>query len=749
MLPKLQYIDACIKETLRLNSPIPVFTVIPKEDTSLAGGKYRVKKGDTITMNLKGLHHDPAAWGSDHNDFKPERFLDGGFQQLPPNSWKPFGNGLRACIGRGFAEQEMLLNTAMVLQRFSPELADPAYDLEIKSTLTVKPVGFFMKVRRRPGRSLLTGIPGGAPTEMAQNQRREDEKRREASAAATAEQKAKIFYGGNSGTCEGFAQSLQATLSERGVQADIANLDSATENLSKELVNVIITASYEGQPPDNARKFVSWLERLKGEDLLQGVQYSVMGVGNSDWATTFHRIPRLVDETLQKLGAHALAPAGYSNVKTDLVGPFDDWTENLVKGVLGAKAATAEAEKPALNVSVERDPVAKEVGDEKMGVGVVLKNEQLADTSVGLEKKHMEVRLPDGMAYEAGDYLVVQPRNPEEAVQRVMRYFDYDEHTRVRVEGSKKKFLPTIPTPVDVFLRDHVELGTPVTKRQLKTIAGYAKDEHAQKLVDDKTSEDLIAKRYTVVDVLIEYSINLPFAAYLDILVPLTPRQYSISSSALAPGFRHTVSITYDVHTSPALSGHGVFQGACSFFLGSRKAGDRVSCFVRTTNVNFRLPGDPQTPIMLFAAGTGIAPMRAFLQERAAVAEAGSRKLGPALLFYGSRDAAKDFLYKNELQEWEKLGIVKVYGAHSRMPDAGTADHPKYVQDAIWAEREQCAELFQNGGKIYLCGSAARLGQSCADTCKKIWMEKTGKSEQEAEEWLQNVKTDRYISDVY
>lgn len=108
MLSKLPYIDACLKETLRLNSPIPSFGVIPRDET-LLGDRYRVKKGDSVVVNLKGLHHDPAVWGNDHNEFRPERYLDGGFQNLPPNSWKPFGNGLRACIGRGFAEQEMML----------------------------------------------------------------------------------------------------------------------------------------------------------------------------------------------------------------------------------------------------------------------------------------------------------------------------------------------------------------------------------------------------------------------------------------------------------------------------------------------------------------------------------------------------------------------------------------------------------------------------------------------------------------
>lgn len=747
-LSKLPYIDACIKETLRLNSPISAFGVIPKKDTTIGNGKYKLYRGDAITFNVKGLHHDPAAWGEDHNDFSPERFLDGKFANLPPNSWKPFGNGLRACIGRGFAEQEMLLNTAMILQRFSPEMADPSYELDIKSTLTIKPVGFFMKVKRRPGKSLLTGIPGGAASKVSQTERQDDSKKSEQAKIASG-QKAKIFYGGNSGTCEGFAQSVEGMLSDRGVEAEIASLDSATDSLSKDSTNIIISASYEGQPPDNARKFVSWLENLKDSNALKGVKYSVFGVGNSDWQSTFHRIPKLIDQRLQELGAEPIQPAGLTNVKTDLIGPFDDWTESLLNNLSGAPASPG-GDKPSLNVSVERASTAKELGDEKMGIGTVMKNEQLADASLGFEKKHIEVRLPEGMAYQAGDYLVIQPRNADENVQKVMRYFDFDEQTRVKVEGSRKKFLPSTPTPVDVFLKDHVELGTPVTKRQLRTIAGYAKDANKDKFNDDAICEDLISKRYTIIDVLIENRIDIPFALYIDMLLPLTPRQYSISSSPLQSGYAETATITYDVQAAPAFSGHGMFQGACSSFLKSRKAGDRISCFVRPTNLNFRLPGDTTTPIMMFAAGTGIAPMRAFLQERAAIASAGgSRKLGPALLFYGSRDSKKDFLYKSELEEWQKLGIVTVYGAHSRMPDSGKPGHPKYVQDAIWEEREQCGELFKNGGKIYLCGSAAKLGQSCADVCKKIWMEFSGKDETAAEEWLQSVKTDRYIADVY
>jgi cytochrome P450/NADPH-cytochrome P450 reductase len=149
-IPKLTYIDACLKETLRLSSPINGIILKPKEDTTLGGGKYAVPKDTFIQVNMRGLHHDPKVWGEDRDEFKPERMFDEAFKALPPNAWKPFGNGARGCIGRGFAWQEMIMNVALVLQRFQIEKADPNYKLELKSTLTIKPWNWRMKVRISP-----------------------------------------------------------------------------------------------------------------------------------------------------------------------------------------------------------------------------------------------------------------------------------------------------------------------------------------------------------------------------------------------------------------------------------------------------------------------------------------------------------------------------------------------------------------------------------------------------------------------
>lgn len=230
--------------------------------------------------------------------------------------------------------------------------------------------------------------------------------------------------------------------------------------------------------------------------------------------------------------------------------------------------------------------------------------------------------------------------------------------------------------------------------------------------------------------------------------------QYFISSSPLAPQNTKVASITYDVHVSPAKSGHGMFEGVCSIYLASREVGDRISCFVSGTNVNFCLPPALETPVILFAARTGIALMRAFLQKRATIASARDKDVtsGPTLLFYGYCHLDKDSLYKDEIREWEALGIVKAYHAYSNPGDNGdarVASSPRYVQDALWAHRDEVADLFHRGEKILLCGSASRLGQGCARVSKQIMRERTGKSDEEVEEWFRGVTNDRYISDVY
>jgi cytochrome P450 / NADPH-cytochrome P450 reductase len=145
-IPKLKYIQAALREALRYLGPIPSFSRHCKQATTLAG-KYKIEPGQTILCNLNGLHHDPAVWGPDANVFRPERFLNGGWEALPQNAWRPFGTGARSCIGRGLAEQEIIITMAMIMQSFVVEQGDPDYVLSKFSTM--RELLFIVNTRNR------------------------------------------------------------------------------------------------------------------------------------------------------------------------------------------------------------------------------------------------------------------------------------------------------------------------------------------------------------------------------------------------------------------------------------------------------------------------------------------------------------------------------------------------------------------------------------------------------------------------
>lgn len=654
---------------------------------------------------------------------------------------------------------------AMVLQKFNIEKVDPNYELQLKGQMGVKPIDFKIRVRRRPDRSMMIGIPGGSAVQQQKEVLQKKHQQPDGLSTIHEINKPKkpisVFFGGNTGNSESLVQSLSASAPEFDLDViDIGDLDAAVENIPTGRPFIVITSSYEGRPPDNAKKFVAWIEKLasKGDKLPAGTKFAVFGVGHSDWVHTFHRVPRLVNETLAQLGAERIIEAGFANVKRDLNGPWEAWSEKLCISLSGTKK---QQQPDRIGVDVYIRPnnfntLPQVHGGEQMTVGVVATNRELGDSSVGAAKRHVEVSLPKGCEYKSGDCLAVKGQNSEETVSRVMKRFGLNAEDVMSIQLSKKDFLPAQPIAVEHFLRSSVELAAPITKRQLAIMSSWAEeasDEHTrlEKMHDDIHYQQLLDQRYSVIDVLEEVPrLRLPFGVYIDFLLPMSPRLYSISSSPLDPKHRSKdgliASVTFDVLKAPANSGHGTFRGVASSYLSSRIPGDQISCLVRPTKVFFRLPPASETPIIMIAAGTGIAPMRGFIQERAAIKRAGLGKLGPALLFFGCRHPDRDFIYRSELEAWESEGVVEVIPCFSK---PGKGQKGRHVPDAMWEHRERIWNMFCDGANIYTCGSAARIGRSSAATWRRIWREKKGKSEVEAHEWLDQAKDDRYISDVY
>jgi cytochrome P450/NADPH-cytochrome P450 reductase len=437
-IEKLKYLEAVLRETIRLHPTVTAVALHSKsgKDELIGNGKYRLGAKDAAILGIAALHRDPVVWGEDANEFRPERMLDGGFEALPPNSWKPFGNGVRSCIGRGFAWQEAVIATALILQRFQVEMADPSYELKIRQTLTIKPVGWHMKARLRPGKSVYTGLvtEPEAPKSIVSNGTETQAQDNSGLAPLS------IFYGSNQGTCKNFAESLQGAAASHGFAATVATLDSATEHVPKDRPVLFITPSYEGQPPDNGLKFVSWLESIQDKpDALRDVKYAVFGCGNPDWVTTYHRIPKLVEEILDRTGATKFCPTGLGNAAGDIIGAFDAFSEEVWAALKqsGGRAEAAQ-DKLEVKVTVDRPEV---LGEKDMTLGTVRQHVQIADTSVGPMKMLMDVELPETVSYQAGDYLVVLPTNHRHNVRRVLQRFDMPADALVKLSGTKKSFL--------------------------------------------------------------------------------------------------------------------------------------------------------------------------------------------------------------------------------------------------------------------------------------------------------------------
>ncbi|EFQ89396.1 hypothetical protein PTT_14357 [Pyrenophora teres f. teres 0-1] len=765
-MSQLVYIKFAIYEALRFLGPIAITAKHSLAPTKIAG-KYQVQPEDHVLMNLRGLHHDPKVWGEDAEVFRPDRFLNGGWENLPPNAWKAFGDGMRACIGRTFAEQEMIMIVALILQKFQVELADPAYQLHVSVTITQKPKDLKIKVRRRPGRTM-AGLGGARQNDSPH--KAGTEKSSPSNEANTPTRDAKpitVLYGSNAGTCKSYAEDLETNASRFGFKANIASLDSATEHIPKDQPIVIIEPSYEGKPADNAKKFTAWLEGNADSKQLEGVRYAVFGVGNSDWTHTYHRIPKLTDSLFEKMGAKRFTEIGLVNVKEDIMGPWETWSEQMWNDLRKSSGTTVEVLGGQVEVHITPPKFATYLGGNDIGYGEVKANKDLGGGEVGLAKKHMEIELPVGTSYRSGDYMVILPLNSITNVRRIMKRFDLAPDDNIVVTGTNKSFIAT-DSPISIFdlLMTRVELSTPISQKQLQTLAEATPESKRNKLLELATDEvykrDIISKRYSILDILEDYpDCQLDFATYLDSLKPLSPRQYSISSSPIANieftqkpdgtnTQRLTASLTYDIHEEAAWSGGGrQFRGAASTYLARQEPGEKVRCFTRPTNANFHLPLDPTVPIIMICAGSGLAPMRGFIQERAVIKKARNATVGPAILYFGCRNHEKDFIYADELAQWEADGVVSVRGCFSKVAPEG--QKAQRVPDRMWDERKELAALFgEQGAKIFICGSASKLAKSTAEVCMKIYMDTfPGKTEDDAQEWLDKVKEDRYVSDVF
>ncbi|KAJ7048509.1 NADPH--cytochrome P450 reductase-like protein [Mycena amicta] len=769
-LKDLKYLNQVLRETLRLHPTAPGFSrgVRPENTeevviiTDRQGRHFEVPCGDGWLCLVSKVQRDPAVWGADCNEFVPERMADDKFEALPKNAWRPFGTGLRGCIGRAFAWQEALAVLALILQNFDLRLDDPNYELKVVQTLTLKPKDFFVRASLREGITATTlqhrleaRVDGDAVVQPVA-------KEKSAGAASDAGFPLSILYGSNTGTCQTLTSRLASEAAKRGFRATIADLDSGVGRLPRDHPVLIITASYEGQPPDNAARFVAWLESLDGGKQFEGVKFAVFGVGHKDWASTYQRIPRLVDDLLVQHGGERLAERGLAEAsKRDVSGDFSAWTESQLWPSLTPFAGTAsEVGRTAPVVTIEVDVQTEDRAvhlQQNLSWAKVVDARQLA--KVGSQKHHIEFELPEGMSYTAGDYLAVLPVNPPSSIRKVMSHFSLPPDGIITIRSSSSATLPVDkPLRITDLLQGYAELAQPATRNDIETLVQYASDGAAktelQSVLNDKKlfTENILDKRASVLDLLTAHNkfIALPFPVYLEMLPPLQPRYYSISSSPLSNANRCTLTYTVIEGSSWAAAGNAEpFVGVSGNYLRSLKPGDQALVGIRSTNKLFRLPADQEkTPLVMICAGSGIAPFRGFIQERAVLMQEGGRTLARAILFVGCRTRETDRLYAEEMDAWAKMGVVEVRYAFSR--EAEQSEGCKYVQDRMLRDERDICDLFDEGAKFYICaGPEVAKGVGKAARTIIAHQLRDSASEEQISEYLKSMRNERFVSDVF
>lgn len=738
-LAKLGYLDQILRETLRLWPTAPVFGVYAKHDTSIGG--FPVKQGEKFIALLPTLHRDPKVWHNP-NQFDPDRFAPEVREQIPEHAWKPFGNGQRACIGRSFAMQEASLVLAMMLQRF--ELSQPQpYHLHVKETLTLKPEG--LTVRARVRKNIVRSAKPTQPNPAIQASPNQ----------AQHNTPLLVLYGSNSGSSEAFARRIASDGEARGYQTTVAALNDYVNKLPTTGAVSIVAASYNGQPADNAQAFCQWLASVEPNSL-KGVRYSVFGCGNRDWQSTYQAVPTQIDQHLQAAGAERLLERGAADARSDFFGDFERWyapfwqTHNQTFAIERNEISS----KPLYEIELlpsSSDQLAQQTG---FGFASVLENRELVDLSspLGRSKRHIELRLPNELQYQAGDYLAILPQNHPSLIERACKHFGLKPEQTVILHATRGAANLPIDRPISLgeLLSSHVELAIPATQRDLELLAQKNMCPPHQIYLatlsadHERYTSEILQKRLSLLDLLEQYpSSVLDFGEFLELLPAMRVRQYSISSSSLVNP--NQASLTVAVVDAPAWSGKGQFYGTCSSYLARLQVSDHIAVSLRQPHIPFRPPSDNSTPLLMICAGTGLAPFRGFIQERVARQSQGEA-LGPNVLFFGCDHPEVDLLYHEQIRAWQQAGVLEYFLAFYRQP----VGEISFVQHRLWQERQYVWSLIEQGAVIAVCGDGRSMAPAVRETLVRIYAEATGSEQAAGMAWIAEIEqAGRYVADVF
>ena len=531
-----------------------------------------------------------------------------------------------------------------------------------------------------------------------------------------------ILYGSQTGNAKGVATAIKAQAEARGLPVTLASMaDYKPKQIKKESHLLVVVSTYgEGEPPESA---VDLFEQLKKGKVgkLDGLKFAVLGLGDSSYEF-FCQTGKDFDNFLATAGAERVYEL--ASLDVDYQDAAKAWGEQALNAI--ATTLSTGVASNSVASAVQQAVGHSQYSKENPFPARLSVNQKITGRDSTKDIRHIEINLADsGLTYQPGDALGVWFDNDAELVGEVLALtgLSGDEAT---AHGTLRAALTT-----------HFEL-TRLHGGFITGLADISENAALKDLAGDKAQVNALVASAQVVDVLKRFPTALTAEQLVGLLRPLTPRLYSIASAQSE--VEEEVHLTVGVVRYPQEDGT-VRSGAASSYLADRLIEDgEVRVFVEH-NDNFRLPQNPDTPVIMVGPGTGIAPFRAFMQEREAQGAEGKN-----WLFFGNPHFTQDFLYQVEWQRYVKSGLLsKISLAFSR-----DQANKIYVQDRL---REAGLELYQwleAGAHFYVCGDANKMAKDVQEALLDVIAEHGHKSREEAEEYLSELRrAKRYQRDVY
>lgn len=542
-----------------------------------------------------------------------------------------------------------------------------------------------------------------------------------------------VLFASQTGNAKGVATRVADAASAAGITVNLKNVADFKPKSLKNETHLLIVASTngEGEPPDDAIEFHEFLGSKKAPKLPQ-LKYSVLSLGDSSYEF-FCQTGKDFDERLSALGATAVSARVDCDLDYDV--EAKTWMTHIIESLKDELTTNESSLAPVVSLMGNTGTVGAEsiYSKQKPYVAELLVSQKITGRDSAKDVRHVEIDLGEsGLTYQAGDALGVYFDNDEALVDELIDALGFTGEESISINKGEVK--------VTLALKDALVNELEITLTAPNFIEFWANASQDAVLLDiaaDKNTAREYSANHQVVDVVKAAPAKVSAQDFVDALRKLTPRLYSIASSQ--------AEVDEEVHLTVGLvsykfNGKTRLGGASGFLSKRLEEGGSVRVFVEH-NDNFRLPQDPSTPVIMIGPGTGVAPFRAFMQEREA-----NEATGDNWMFFGDQTFTQDFLYQVEWQNYLKSGLL------TRLDVAFSRDQSEkvYVQDRLKEHAKDVFEWLERGAHLYICGDANRMAKDVHNTLLAIIAEQGDLSEEQAQDYLKSLRSaKRYQKDVY